>query len=183
MFKFLLMIFPLTQPLPQGRGEIKKYIITKSPSSLRESKDKKKRNVIQYFIIIIACCLFAFATSAHSKNFELTLTGNLESDPVSKEKELLVKFKQKAKDKKFLNKMSLKIDHGYRVNGGIATKNKELFDYEQNLQFFHKEKKSFIAVYFRYKDDNFSNSVIQNYSIFSTGYGIQKRNRQRKNYF
>jgi len=138
-----------------------------------------KLQVYRCLIFVVIAFMIHGANTSFA-NSELTLAGAIESDPASKEKELLVKFRHKDKEEKFLNKLSLKIDHGYLVNNGVATKNKELFDYEHNLQIFRKEQKSFVALYFRHKDDNFNDSVGQNYNIFSAGYGVQKKHKDEK---
>ena len=131
-------------------------------------------------ILLIYTTLFLYPATSYSNNFDLTLAGEIESDPASKEKELLVQLKHQDDEKKYLNEISLKNEHGYQVSSGEVTKYKELFDYEQNLQFFFKEQKSFVTLYFRYKDDQYSNALGQNYHIYSVGYGLQKEHEKEK---
>ena len=131
-------------------------------------------------LVFLKLFFFSYPSAIYADTYKVDLSGELESDPVSKSEELLLKIKQEDDNKKYQNKISLKIDKGYQIANGISIQNKELFDYEQDFKLFFKEQKSFVALYFRYKDDDFGSSTSQNYSISSLGYGVQKQHKKEK---
>ena len=65
-----------------------------------------KLQVYRCLIFVVIAFMIHGANTSFA-NSELTLAGAIESDPASKEKELLVKFRHKDKEEKFLNKLSL----------------------------------------------------------------------------
>ena len=130
-------------------------------------------------LLVIFFC--AIAQPVFAKKFNLTLSGEIASDSTSKDRKAFVRFKYKDPEKKFENKISLKIDHSYVKENNSVTKNKALFDYEQTLDIFLGIKKeSYITIFGRYKEDEFNDSLTQNYRIFSLGYGIFKKRSEEE---
>ena len=130
---------------------------------------------LKYFLALILLC---HVNILYAQRFEITVSGEIESDSASKEKEFLLQLKHKDKKAKYLNKLSLNFDNGYDKD--TNSKIKELFDYEQSLFIYRESKKNFFSLYFRYKDDKFQDSETQNYSIYSLGYGIEKKHEQEQ---
>lgn len=130
---------------------------------------------LKYLFILI----FLFNSNyLYAKGFEVTLSGEIESDSASKEKEFLFQLKHQDKKEKYLNKISLNVDNGY--DKASNSKIKELFDYEQSLFIYRQSKKNFFSLDFRYKNDDFQSSETQNYTTYSLGYGVEKKYKKEQ---
>ncbi len=125
---------------------------------------------------ILVTCLLLASRAAYADKYSITATGELESDPGSKQRELFIEFKQEDELKRYENDITLNIDHAYARDNesGEFVKNRELFDYEQNFKLF-RNKSEFFPIYGRFREDNFQNLSSQNYTILSVGYGRESQ--------
>jgi len=132
-----------------------------------------------FIVRVILALLILLPAAALADKYEITGTGELESDPTTKQEEVLLKFEQDDDLKKYSQDIELNIDNGFTKTNGEFVKTKDLFDYEHDVKYFG-ENDVFSTGYFRRKYDSFSTTAGQNYSLITAGVGLRKKHEDEE---